>query len=66
MSRIIIGVDRSERSQDAVAFGRMLAQASGAPVTVVSAYHYERAIAPATSSEHGEFLREGAEATLER
>lgn len=66
LSRIIIGVDRSERSQDAVAFGRMLAQASGAPVTVVSAYPYEPAIAPATSSEHGEFLREGAEATLER
>jgi len=38
MSRIIIGVDDHEGSQDAVAFGAALTRDSGAPVTVAHAY----------------------------
>ena len=66
MSRIVIGVDGSERSEDAVAFGRVLAQASGAPVTVASAYPFEPAAARDARSEYGEFLRRDAEKTLEQ
>jgi nucleotide-binding universal stress UspA family protein len=66
VSRIIIGVDGSERSEDAVAFGRMLAQASGAPVTVVGAYPHEPDAPPSTSIEQGEALREEAETALVR
>ena len=38
MSTILIGVDASERSEDAIAFGGQLAQASGAYVVVANAY----------------------------
>jgi nucleotide-binding universal stress UspA family protein len=38
MSKILIGVDGSERSEDAVAFGRALALAAGAPVILAMAY----------------------------
>jgi nucleotide-binding universal stress UspA family protein len=55
MKKILIGVDGSERSEDAVAFGRELALAAGAPIVLVSGIH-----AHATSS------REDAEATLVR
>ena len=34
MNKILIGVDGSERSEDAVAFGRLLALAAGAPVVL--------------------------------
>ena len=37
MSTILIGVDASERSEDAIAFGSQLAQASGASVVVANA-----------------------------
>jgi nucleotide-binding universal stress UspA family protein len=55
MTKILIGVDGSERSEDAVAFGRMLALASGAPVVLARGIH-----AHDTSS------REDAEAALIR
>lgn len=38
MSTILIGVDASERSEDAIAFGSQLAQACGAYVVVANAY----------------------------
>ena len=38
MTKILIGVDGSERSEDAVAFGRALALAAGAPVIVATAH----------------------------
>ena len=38
MTKILIGVDGSERSEDAVAFGRALALASGAPVILAMAH----------------------------
>lgn len=55
MKKILIGVDGSERSEDAVAFGRELALAAGAPVVLACGID-----AHATSS------RDAAEATLAR
>jgi len=43
MSRIIIGVDGSERSWDAIAFGGLLARAGGVGVTVAHAYPWQPA-----------------------
>jgi len=43
MARIIIGVDGSERSEDAIAFGGALARAGGAGVTVAHAYPWQHA-----------------------
>ena len=40
MSTILIGVDATERSEDAIAFGRRLADAAGATVVVASAFPY--------------------------
>lgn len=41
MTTVIVGVDASERSRDAVAFTHLLARASGATVLVASIYCYE-------------------------
>src|SRR4051794_9572908 len=38
MTKILIGIDGSDRSQDAVAFGRSLALAAGAPVILSTAH----------------------------
>src|SRR5829696_5413872 len=38
MTTILIGVDASERSEDAITFGSQLAQACGAYVVVANAY----------------------------
>ena len=65
MSRIIVGVDGSEQSEDAVAFGRLVARASGAPVTVASAYTHDRLAARDPSDEYGKFLRREVETLLE-
>src|SRR5215207_355481 len=43
MTKILIGVDGSERSEDAVAFGRALALAADAPVTLTMAHRSEAA-----------------------
>jgi nucleotide-binding universal stress UspA family protein len=64
MTRILIGVDGSERSEDAVAFGRALALAAGAPVTLATAQRSEPLRPGATA--HDTFLREDAERTLTR
>ncbi|HEX6026424.1 MAG TPA: universal stress protein [Solirubrobacter sp.] len=40
MSTILIGVDDTERSQDAIAFGSQIANATGATVIVANAYPY--------------------------
>jgi nucleotide-binding universal stress UspA family protein len=64
MSRILIGVDGSERSDDAVAFGRMLALAARAPVILAMAY-----LAEPVAVRHGvddTVLREDAVGTLTR
>ena len=40
MSTIVIGVDNTERSEDAIVFGRQLADASGASILIACAYAY--------------------------
>ena len=40
MSTILIGVDESERSEDAIAFARRLADVAAAHVVVANAYPY--------------------------
>ena len=47
-STILIGVDGSERSEDAIAFGGRIAAASGAQVIVACAFPYSRAYGYAT------------------
>ena len=64
MTKILIGVDGSERSEDAVAFGRSLARAADAPVILAMARRSEP-LRPG-AEEHEASLREDAERTLAR
>jgi nucleotide-binding universal stress UspA family protein len=41
MSTILVGVDSSERSKDAIAFARQIASASGATVVLASVYFFD-------------------------
>jgi nucleotide-binding universal stress UspA family protein len=45
--RVVIAVDLEERTLDALALGRNLAGAAGAPATVVSVFHYVALLDPA-------------------
>lgn len=60
MSTILIGVDASERSEDAVAFARRLADASGAHLVIANAYPYSDLPSRASSTAYREALREDA------
>jgi nucleotide-binding universal stress UspA family protein len=64
MSEIIIGVDGTERGEDAVAFGRRLAAFAGARVVLANAFPYEDIRGRATSLRYREALREESEAML--
>lgn len=66
MARMIIAVDGSERSEDALAFGHMLAKASATPVTVATVYPSPIATGYHSSREYDDFMREDAEGTLAR
>ena len=63
MSTIIIGVDASERSEDAIAFGRRLAAATSADVVVTNAYPYSDMPSRASNAAYRNALREDAIAT---
>jgi nucleotide-binding universal stress UspA family protein len=65
VSRIIIAVDDSERSQDAVAFGAALAGESGAPVTVAHAYPWHH-LPLANTLDANQYLLEESERTMQR
>jgi nucleotide-binding universal stress UspA family protein len=66
MTKILIGVDGSDRSYDAIAFGRALALAAGAPVIVATAHAPEpRQARPGAHADHSE-LRDEAERLLAR
>ena len=65
MSEIIIGVDGTERGEDAVAFGRRLAAFAGARLSLAHAFAYEDIRGRATSVAYRETLREDSEAMLE-
>jgi nucleotide-binding universal stress UspA family protein len=64
MTRILIGVDGSERSKDAIAFGRTLALASGAPVMLATAHRMDP-LRPGAET-HESRLREDADRMLAR
>jgi len=66
VTTILIGGDASARSEDAVAFGRRLAIASGARVVLACAFPYEEAPNPASNKLYRDMLRERAEQTLGR
>lgn len=63
MSTVIIGVDASERSEDAVAFGRRIADASGANVIVACAYPYSDVPTRGDSESYRRALADEAKAT---
>jgi nucleotide-binding universal stress UspA family protein len=65
VSTILIGVDASERSEDAVAFGRRLATAGGARVLLACAFPYEDTARTANGM-YREYLRADAQATVDR
>ena len=63
MSTILIGVDASERSQDAIAFGNRLAALSSAHVVVACAFPYDDAIRQGSNPEYRKALADDAEQT---
>ena len=65
MSRIIIAIDDSERSEDAVAFGGALARDSGAAVTVAHVYPWQHLHLAGTSPAN-QYLLEESERTIQR
>jgi nucleotide-binding universal stress UspA family protein len=66
MSKILIGVDDSPRSDDAVAFARPLAAAGGASVVLVCAFPYEDFPSRAANAEYRAALMAQAHKTLAR
>jgi nucleotide-binding universal stress UspA family protein len=65
MSEIIIGVDGTERGEDAVAFGRQLAEFAGARIVLANAFPYEDIRGPVTSLAYRDTLREASEELLQ-
>jgi nucleotide-binding universal stress UspA family protein len=62
---IVVGVDRSERSRDALALARTLARAAGAPLILVAAYPRDRRSASVEPGAYTEALVEDAQSNLE-
>ncbi len=63
MNSILIGVDESERSEDAIAFGRRLAGVSTAPVVIGCAFPYNDMPTRASNVTYRNYLRSDAEKT---
>jgi nucleotide-binding universal stress UspA family protein len=66
MTKVLIGVDGSDRSEDAVAFGRALALAAGAPVILAMAHQTEPRQPRLDGAPAYAGLREEAETMLAR
>ena len=66
MSKIIVGVDESERSKDAVALAARLARGSDVELMLVCAYPYDTTPSRAANPDYKHFLRQDALAALER
>ena len=60
MSTILIGVDASARSEDAIAFGRRLGGVTAAHVIVANAYAYSEIPSRTSNAAHRDALREDA------
>jgi nucleotide-binding universal stress UspA family protein len=65
MSEIIIGVDGTERGEDALVFGRQLAAFTGARMVLANVFPYEDLRGRATSIAYRETLREASEEVLD-
>ena len=65
-SEIVVGIDDSAGAQDALAFARRLADATGARLQLASAYPYDEWPSRVASHEFGGFLRDEARALLDR
>jgi nucleotide-binding universal stress UspA family protein len=66
VSKIIVGVDESDRSRDAVALAALLARGSDAELVLVCAYPYDDVPGRAANAGYRQYLREDAEAAIER
>ena len=66
MSKIIVGVDESDRSRDAVALAALLARGSDAELVLVCAYPYDDVPGRGANTGYRQYLREDAEAAIDR
>jgi nucleotide-binding universal stress UspA family protein len=66
VSKIIVGVDESDRSRDAVALAALLARGSDAELVLVCAYPYDDVPGRGAKTGDWPYLREDAEEALER
>lgn len=66
MSKIIVGVDESDRSKDAAALAALLARNTDAEIVLVCAYPYDDVPGRGAHTDYRRYLREDAEAALER
>ena len=66
MSKIIVGVEESDRSKDAVALAALLARGTDAELVLVCAYPYDDVPGRSANAGYRQYLREDAEAAIER
>jgi nucleotide-binding universal stress UspA family protein len=66
VSKIIVGVDESDRSKDAVALAALLARGSDAELVLVCAYPYDDVPGRGAKTGDWPYLREDAEGALKR
>ena len=66
MSKIIVGVEESDRSKDAAALAALLARGTDAEIVLVCAYPYDDLPGGGAHTDYRRYLREDAEAALER
>jgi len=66
VSKIIVGVDESDRSRDAVALAAMLARGGDAELVLVCAYPYDDVPGRGSHTGYRQYLREDAEAAMGR
>src|SRR5215208_2897860 len=66
MSKIIVGVDQSEGSNDAVALASSLAGITGAELMLVNVFPYDTTPSRAVNAEFEAYLRQDSEEILER
>jgi nucleotide-binding universal stress UspA family protein len=66
VSKIIVGIDQSERSKDAVALASVLARSSGAELELACAYPYDDVPARGANTGYRQYLREDAEAAIKQ
>jgi len=66
VSKIIVGVDESDRSKDAAALAALLARGTDAEILLVCAYPYDDVPGRAARTDYRRYLRQDAEAALER